>query len=152
MDDLLFTAKEPIRAFDNDFMLEGYLKYWVDKLFLHDWIIHVHRKDFNDPPLNGRDMGFCDADYTNQCAVIHLARADSLPEDCSMTISEEHNLVHELLHIRYPVFTDHSYESDVVAGVTHAKLEKMAKTLLMVRYDIPFSWFDHTMKQKGEST
>lgn len=134
----------PIRKFDSIKDLEDCLNYWKTKLFLTDWIVHVHQHHFNDAPLNGENMGYCDADYVNQCAVIHLAYADTIPEN-SMTTCEEHNLVHELLHLRYPVVTDHTYEGEVVARVNHADLEKMAKTLLMVKYDIPFSWFDHKM-------
>lgn len=134
----------PVRDFETEENAHLYLDYWMQMLFLTDWIVHLKYHDFNEAPLNGANMGYCDADYVNQCAVIHLAYPKTIPENC-MTICDEHNLVHELLHLRYPVVTDHTYEGEVVARITHADLEKMAKSLLMVKYNITLDWFNHKM-------
>lgn len=141
----------PIIKFSNEEQINKCLKWWQSKLFLTDWIIHWNIKPFDVAPLNGIYMGHTDMDYVNQCALITLADCDTLPQDCIMTICDEKVLVHELLHLVYPTYSKDSYEAFALETSEHSRLEKMAKTLIMVKYNLPFKWFDRDYHiKKGE--
>ena len=137
----------PIIKFESKKQLEECLEWWKSKLFLNDWIIHVNYIAFHLPPLNNVDMGNCNADYVNKCALITLADYNTLPKDCIMTLCDEKVLIHELLHIIYPVYSQNSYEAFALEQITHSTLEQMAKTLLMVKYNLSFEWFDRKLKE-----
>lgn len=149
--------REPIIQFKSKEQFEECLRWWKDVLFLNNWVIKWNYIDYDKEPLNSKLIGHSDCDYVNQCAVITLADYDTLPKDCIMTLCDEKVLVHELLHIKYPTYTKDSFEAFYMEMEEHAKLEQMAKTLIMVKYDLPFDWFDrdynkeeHSYEETGE--
>jgi len=59
-----------------------------------------------------------------------------------MTLCDEKVLVHELLHLVYPSFVnEEEFTSAYMDTEEHRKLEKMAKTLIAVKYGLPREWF-----------
>lgn len=140
--------RQPIIQFTSKEQFEECLKWWKNKLFLNDWIIHWNYQDYNLPPLNNMYMGNCEADYVNKGALITLADYDTLPKDCIMTLCDEKVLVHELLHLVYPSYTSDSYEAFYLEQSSHTKLEQLAKSLIMVKYNLPFDWFDRYFKKE----
>lgn len=141
--------KEPIIRFNSKRDIEKCLKYWRKKLFLDDWVIHWRFVDFDHNPLNGKDLGQCECDYINKAAVITLATHDTVPGECIMFLCDEKVMVHELLHLKYPSYTNSSYESYALELNDHQRMEELAKSLIMVKYNLPFQWFDreyHTKK------
>lgn len=141
--------KTPIMHFTSDEQVEKCLKWWKKKLFLTDWIIHWRIAPFSEYPLESLYMGHTDIDYVNKCAMVTLADQCTLPQDSIMVLCDEKVLVHELLHLVYPSYTKDSYEAFALENVEHSRLEQMAKSLIMVKYDLPFKWFDNQFK-KGE--
>lgn len=132
----------PIIKFTSDEQVNECLKWWKEKLFLTDWIIHWDIKPFNSFPLDSVYMGHTDMDFVNKGALITLADYDTLPQDCIMTLCDEKVLVHELLHLVYPIYSKDNYEAFVLENAEHSRLEQMAKSLIMVKYNLPFEWFD----------
>ncbi len=86
--------------------------------------------------------GTCTFDPASRSAVIRIR--ESAEEDSRLIIKACHErvLVHELLHLTYnltePVDT---IESIFYHEHEHELLEKMAKTLIMTKYDLDFDWF-----------
>lgn len=144
--------KEPIVKFTSKEQLQECLDWWKHKLFLDDWVIHWNYSDFDKEPLNSKYMGNCELDALNKGALITLADYDTLPKDCIMTLCDEKVLVHELLHLKqeYIIAVDGKYESDFLYSSYHTNLEQMAKSLIMVKYDLPFEWFDRDFHRKEE--
>lgn len=59
-------------------------------------------------------------------------------------VYDEHTLVHELLHCKYNFLEcSGSYESTYVDTLDPQQLEELAKTLIMVKYNLPFNWFNN---------
>ena len=59
--------------------------------------------------------------------------------------------MHELLHLRYPSIVDSTnYASAYMDIEEHRKIEELAKSLIMVKYDLPFSWFDRDYPERKE--
>lgn len=143
--------KTPILKFTSGEQVTKCLKWWQKKLFLTDWIIHWNIAPFSTPPLNELYMGHTDMDYVNKCAVVTLADQNTLPQDCVMTLCDEHTLVHELLHLVYPTYSKDSYEAFALENAEHSRLEQMAKSLIMVKYDLPFKWFDRDFHKRKEN-
>lgn len=61
----------------------------------------------------------------------------------------ELTLIHELLHLQFE-YSDATADTDnemLRAHFTHSSLERMAKSLLMARYNLNKSWFYVTNKE-----
>lgn len=134
---------EPICKFESDAQFQKMLRYWQSRLFLDHWIIKAtlvpHEIKTDDGRLlEGRNF------LTPQsgCAVIEVCQYDK-DEDVVEKHCEELTLVHELLHCKYAYFedTDPTLESAWYETMEHKKLHEMARTLLMVKYEIGLDWF-----------
>ena len=137
---------EPIIKFTSEDEARKCLKWWQEKMQLTDWIIHLSIIPASEAPLNGENMGMSETDHVNNCGMIYLADQDTLGNFVCKKIDEK-VLVHELLHFKYPTIVDEtSYTSAYMDIEEHRKLEKLAKSLLMVKYDLTFDYFDN----KGE--
>lgn len=134
--------KQPIMQFKSQAQLDSCLKEWQTRLFLDDWTICARLHDASE-------MTDCEGDverfYTRKAAYIristgvkHEADSFSLEKECA-----EHSLVHELLHCKD---IDMEGSVDTIESVywnemQHAKLEQLAKSLIMAKYNLDFSWF-----------
>lgn len=142
--------KSPIMTFSSDEEARECLEYWKNKLFLNDWHIKLNYNAPQESFVTGLDSeGEIVFNYINRSAVIRIVSPDtSLLQDILVKFCAEKILVHELLHLKYNLFriTD-VYDSkgsmeDVVANnLEHSEIEKMAKTLIMVRYGLDYDWF-----------
>lgn len=122
---------EPIKVFKNFKQAETCLKEWQDRLFLDDWIIDIEL----DQDLDGQD-GTIEYNYVNE-ANVKIGKP-RVKRYCAELI-----LIHELLHLRYGLFRKESetYEENFVEMYEHMKMEQLAKSLLMAKYNLKFSWF-----------
>lgn len=131
--------KQPIMIF-NEKTLKKSLKYWKKKLFLTDWTIQVKICSPDEiEGLSGRN----NFTFEDKSAIIRIAgfsteeRVDYVGKTC-----DECTLVHELLHLKYDfIENSKSFEGAYYEAVEHQKLEQLAKTLIMVKYNLPFKWF-----------
>lgn len=127
--------KIPIEKF-NCKTLQECAAYWQDKLQLNDWLIKYTITD----DLNLTDNGFCDFDFVHKCAIVKIR--ENKANDIMIRQPDELILVHELLHCKYPIYEiDGNYDSKIRADLQHQILEDMAKSLIMVKYNLDLSWF-----------
>lgn len=133
---------EPIMEFKSE--LEAYecLREWQDRLFLNNWIIKlvfcdsIHNE--NGEELAGQNT----FQITNQCCTIQIVKLNDDVKSRIAKVSQEAVLVHELLHCKYNwIQLPNSFEGNYYDELEHALLEEMAKSLIMAKYNIPFSWF-----------
>ena len=134
-------SKEPIMVFTAE-ILNKSLKWWKKKLFLTDWTI---RAKLVPPDELGSLLGNNTFTFEDKSSIIRIA---DIPISERSTyvgkLCDECTLVHELLHLKYNLFEDSSsFEKSYVENMEHQKLEQLAKTLIMVKYNLPFKWFDN---------
>lgn len=123
---------EPIKVFKNLKQAEACLKEWQEKLFLNDWIIEIKL----DQDLEESSGNVC-YNYILKEAYINMSKPT--PERyCAELI-----LIHELLHLKYDLFREErkTYEETFVEMNEHMRVEQMAKSLLMAKYNLKFDWF-----------
>lgn len=134
---------EPIMKFDETTLQES-LDYWVEKLFLTDWVIHA--KIVPPDEVQG-DSGRNEFKFVIKSSLIKIAdvtdeeRAEFITKSC-----DEYTLIHELLHLKYNWLEAEdggTYQQVYVDAIEHQLLDQMAKTLLMTKYNLPFSWFNN---------
>ena len=136
--------EEPVLNFESSEQLNKYLAWWQEKLGLSDWIIKasvISLKDFEMEDSCGENLMV----FENKSAVIHIADYKEMlkEDDLAVKYCQEKVLVHELLHCLYDFMKppENSFEGSYFDAIEHQKLESMAKAFIMVKYDIPFSWF-----------
>ena len=143
--------KEPIKEFTSDAQLTACVEYWVKALFLTDWIIHVHFVDDLQDEDGNELMGHIDFQMVNRCADIQLRRKPEGDERCYVKKEyQELALVHELCHLKRGwLDAPYGHEGLYYNTIEHQAVEEMAKTLIMVKYGLDFSWFKNPeyMKQ-----
>lgn len=141
----------PIMEFENQNQLNECLKWWQDKLQLNDWIISAY---LNDEILYNNEkeecLGLHKSDYVQKNSYIDISTYKAIQEylekeDSSINYKVCHELilVHELLHVKIPMFEN---EDSSIGNVfyeinQHALIESLAKTLIMAKYDLDFDWF-----------
>lgn len=130
-------AKQPIITFKSNEQFQEIAKEWQSKLFLGDWLMKFKLIDNNvlgETKSGGEELGLCYYDSLNKNAVITVANGEG-------TIAE-FTLVHELLHclLEY-ANTDRLGDDEELDSVEmfyaqsiHARLNQMAKSLLMTKY------------------
>ena len=138
------TLGTPVTEFKDNEELNAYLRWWIDKLQLKDWVIQAklvdNITDEDGTPLSGN----IDYIWENNCAFINIKAHDTLDKS-SVPMSKfcaELSLVHELLHlyigwIKAPDTHDGTYYN----SSEHKKLEKLAKAFIMAKYNLTFDWF-----------
>ena len=132
---------EPICEFENQQELDNVLHWWQEKLFLQDWIISAKIVSHNEFDLED-SCGENILTFESKTAVIHLLDMNLYPKDSPVKYCQEKVLVHELLHCKYNfIQSTDSYSERYLDCIEHQRLEEMAKTLIMAKYDIPLDWF-----------
>ncbi len=123
--------KEPITTFGAQDELNACLAYWQEKLFLQHWLVIAVMVDAGEIDGNsGRTV----AQWGGSTALIRLNREYHEHGKPHTKCPVELTLVHELLHLRL------GKESE-----NEALVEQMAKSFLMVKYQIPLTWFRKDM-------
>lgn len=134
-------SKEPIMKFTDE-TLQKSLKWWKKKLFLDDWNIKAKLLPQSEM---GELAGLNEFKFVNKSSLIKIVEIpDEERKEFITKVCDECTLVHELLHCMYNWEEGSSlYEQMYVDVIEHQKLEQMAKTLIMVKYNLPFKWFDN---------
>lgn len=145
MKQLSFFEKEktPIMEFETEEQLQACIEYWKKVLFLQDWVIKGklvdELYDSNDNELAGNN----NFQIPNKCSLIQIVRANEDIKSRIVKYCAEATLVHELLHCKYN-WTEKCSDSIEYAyyeNLEHSLIEQMSKSLIMVKYNLPFEWF-----------
>lgn len=132
---------KPICKFESNEQFKKCVEYWQNKLFLGHWIIRadlIPEKLMNEQGvfLEGRN----NMTFASNSVYIEVGQheAETIEKHC-----EELTLVHELLHCKYAYLenTNATVEVAEYELLQHQKLHEMARTLLMVKYNIGLDWF-----------
>lgn len=131
---------KPIDVFESEEQLLYCLKWWQDKLFLNDWVIDVSICE-PDEFILSNVAGENELSVDLRCAVIRILdykhHGTKVMKYCA-----EKTLVHELLHCKYNwVNNSNDYNGKYVDTMEHSLLEQMAKSLIMVKYNIGLNYF-----------
>lgn len=136
---------KPIKVFNSEEQFIDCCKYWQHKLFLDDWIIKFKMtkdKLYQDDILL---HGLCEFNFDSKEAIITIFTGKySSDESISDTIGEL-TIIHELLHLK----NEYIQIKDIIKEephtfykcTNHQSLEVMAKSLLMVKYNLDYDYF-----------
>lgn len=135
------STVSPIMRFESQQQLEESLTEWQGRLLLSDWIIMAKLVKPEELEKDGRQLGGFNSHVdTLMSSEISIADGD-FPDSVTKVCAEE-SLVHELLHLKLPMFiVDGSIESCLYNDGVHATIEQLAKSLLMAKYNLSLSWF-----------
>lgn len=135
------TTASPIMRFESQQQLDESLAEWQSRLLLSDWIIMAKLVNPEELVKDGIELtGFNDSEATLMTSLISIA--DGEFTDTITKVCAEESLVHELLHLKLPMFiVDGSIESCLYNSGVHATIEQLAKSLLMAKYKLSLSWF-----------
>lgn len=142
-DKLGYPNSTPIMEFETEEQLQACIEAWKKVLFLQDWIIKGKLVDelYDD---NGNELaGNNNFQVANNCSLIQIVRANEDIKSRIVKYCAEVTLVHELLHCKYnwTAKCSDSIEYAYYENMEHSLIEQMAKSLIMVKYNLPFEWF-----------
>lgn len=153
MNDLQRT---PIITFKDDEELNECVRWWKDRLFLHDWSITAHLVDeaFEDDERTREVAGLNKFQWLHQTSIISISRKqveDGVAiEDSVIKVCAEKTLVHELLHLRMNWLSPpYSHEGNYYDAMEHQKLEQFARSLILAKYQLPANWFDNSSSKES---
>ena len=135
--------KQPIMKFKDEEELIKVCKYYQHKLFLDNWTIKFKFDTDITDDYGSECYGLTEANNANREAIISINN-DSYKLGTELTKNPvELVVIHELLHIFYPMPTQFSetFEGAFYLNEKHKDIESMAKAILMIKYDLDFSWF-----------
>lgn len=118
------------------------MRYWKRVLMLHDWTVQCRLV----PELycDGEECwGLSTSDTVGRNALIQIRQINPSDADKITKYCAEYTLIHELLHLVYPIFEKETYEAHYYGVMEHRKLDKLAQSLLMAKYDLTFDWFEN---------
>lgn len=120
--------------------LEEYMQWWKDILMLNDWTIEVRLVD--ELVNEGEECwGLTSSDLVGRNALIQIRQFNDSDKARVTKYCAEQTLIHELLHLVYPIFEKDSYEATYFGIMEHRKLDKISQSLLMAKYNLTFDWF-----------
>lgn len=132
----------PIIVFKDRQQAVGSLREWQKRLGLEDWIIDIQLT--YDGPIIAPNWG-----KSSNYRAIHVAeifipmpapdQINTFPE----RYCQEEIVVHELLHVLLPNtrINPNTTEGDFFQSESHARLESIAKALIMSKYGVNRDWF-----------
>lgn len=142
----LSLIKTPIMEFDSEDHLQRCIEEWKKILFLQDWVIKGNLVDSLIDESSGDELcGHNNFQIVNKSCVIDIVKATDDTRNRIVKYCAEATLVHELLHCKYNWLSGDSNNMEYVYYDTleHSLIEQMAKSLIMVKYDLPFEWFQN---------
>lgn len=137
---------QPIDIFETEEDLIKCGLWWQDLLGLSEWNITfrlVHPKMMDNKEAEGETI----FNYVYKLAEIKIVNLDNNSVYYNYKYCAELTLVHELLHciMTYDSVYDETktltFEEAKYAEEQHAILERMAKSLIMAKYDIALDYF-----------
>lgn len=135
----------PIMEFKDNRQLMKCLREWKRILFLDAWVIKAALVDREDCKVDGEDCaGKNHFLITGSSSMISIARVDDDMRDRIVRYCAEKTLVHELLHCKYNwLISPEGLTGTYYESLEHSQIEQMAKSLIMAKYGLPFSWFEN---------
>lgn len=153
-----YLPKRPVKVFSNRDEAYDCLYYWLEKLYLTDWAIKLKFVRINEEPLNDEQSGDVRRVFEQKAAIITLPLPDdNFLDACKSSVARvghEQSLVHELLHLKEdPVqfVEDGDYTAGFYNRHKHTEIEMMARTLLMVKYNLPPSYFNNVDRKENDN-
>ena len=142
---------KPIENFQSVEQLEECSKYWIEKLFLTNWIFKFELDD--DDIFD---------DYGNICyvlntfqpvsrnSIIKIRKYDKKFDADAKKFCAEQTLVHELLHCKYNFIGKDTkdYANVYFDIIDHRLLDEMSESLIMARYNLTYDYFKNDKKKK----
>ena len=137
--------KSPIMDFESDSQLQECIEEWKKILFLQDWTIKGMLVDALCNDDEEELAGLNNFQVSNKCSLIKIVRANEDNTSRIVKYCAEATLVHEMLHCKYnwAQKCSDSIEYAYYDCLEHGLIEQMAKSLIMVKYDLPFEWFQN---------
>lgn len=133
--------KKPKMIFKNFKELEDCMLEWKEILMLHDWTIEVRLVDELVDEDGNDCWGLTHSELIGRNALISIRQYNSSDANKLTKYCAEQTLVHELLHLVYPLYEKSSFESFYMSTMEHQKLDKMSQSLIMAKYNLKFNWF-----------
>jgi hypothetical protein len=136
-------SKQPIMKFKNEEELIKLGKYYQHRLFLDDWIIKFKIATYLEDSYGNICCGLTISNSMIKEATISIDN-DYKPRDYELSREPvELTLLHEILHVFYPTQpqSTSTFEGAFYQNTMHAKIESMAKSILMIKYNLDFDWF-----------
>lgn len=143
MEEQLSFIPTPVMEFESDEHLQRCIEEWKEVLFLNDWIIKGVLVDHIENEHGEEFSGQNSFQIVNKCGLVKVVKATDENKAGIMKYCGEQIVVHELLHCKYN-WVERDYDSIEVAyydELEHGLIEQMAKSLIMVKYKLPFKWF-----------
>lgn len=134
----------PIMEFKDIKEAYNCLKAWQERLFLTDWIINLKLISYQDMLKEyGDNAGTVNFNMVNKSSTIYLTIPDEEVKSRIVKYCAEKTLIHELLHLKYNWVVN---ENDTIPNLyydtlEHGLIEQMAKSLIMTKYNLTYSWF-----------
>lgn len=154
----LSAERLPVKVFSNRDEAYDCLYYWLEKLYLTDWAIKLKFVRINEEPLNDEQSGDVRRVFEQKAAIITLPLPDdNFLDACKSSVARvghEQSLVHELLHLKEdPVqfVEDGDYTAGFYNRHKHNEVEMMARTLLMVKYNLSPSYFNNVDRKENDN-
>jgi hypothetical protein len=142
---------KPILRFENEAELRKCMLWWKERLFLHDWSIVVHLAEEVFDENNYECAGNNEFQLLHMTSVITIStKEDGIKSTTTVSkVCHEKTLVHELLHLKYNwLLAPSSHEGMYFDALEHQKLEQMARSLVLAKYQLPADWFDQSEAQQ----
>lgn len=133
---------EPIMEFKTQEELDASLAEWQTRLFLNDWTIRAVLCDY-EPMQSKEAVAENEICVVRKSCTIRIVQSIYLPKGRPEKDCAEASLVHELCHCLFNhLDIDYSvYEKQFFDVHEHMRLEQMAKSLIMAKYNLTFDWF-----------
>ena len=156
------SNNKPIEVFKSVDQFKECCEYWQHTLFLDSWFIRFALTTDEIKDDEGNFLwGVCEHHTEGSAASITIYNKRDFEseetDDMWLKPCAELTLIHELLHLQFE-YSDATADTDnemLRAHFTHSSLERMAKSLLMARYNLDKSWFyttDKEVEKYGKST
>lgn len=133
----------PKMEFTNKKELMKYLNEWKHRLFLDHWIIDADLKDEVFDDENNECWGLNKIDVVSRVSYISIRKYCDKDINAVRKYCAEQILVHELLHCIYNwlIKDGNNHDAMYYDTMDHQQLDKMADSLVMAKYNIPFEFF-----------
>lgn len=129
---------KPIIKFENEEQAEKCLREWQHRLFLDDWIIKVYLVDC----IDNEDDCMGKVDYEREYLNANIRIKKELNKETVENLCHEKILVHELMHLVIPQTENPETIELLYWNVNqHQIIERMAKSLIMSKYNLPLDFF-----------
>ena len=132
---------EPIMEFENIQQAYACLKEWQERLFLHDWIISIEL----DCELESSAAAEITKNHISKVAKIKIGRQDGIDDLFdNLKYCAEQIVVHELLHLIFDMCNyTKTIEEREFDDLVHTRIDFMARSLIMAKYDLSADWFSN---------